>query len=97
MNASLFQGISEMFSVLKMSESSIKPEITSWYVKAFIKLTVLFFGSDRGLPSSRWGTFPGGSDHFLLHSQSSKSSHVEMVDELFFYKWDLLIVFTEGH
>lgn len=38
MNASLFQGISEMFSVLKMS--SIKPEITSWYVKAFIKLTV---------------------------------------------------------
>lgn len=38
MNASLFQGISEMFSVLKMS--SIKPEITSWYVKAFIKSLV---------------------------------------------------------
>lgn len=54
-------------------------------------------GSDRGVPSSRWGTFPGGSDHVPLHSQSRKSPYVEMVDELFLYKWDSLIFFTEGH
>lgn len=54
-----------MFLVLKMF--SIKFEIILWYVKVFIKLIVLFFGSDRGLLSSWWGIFFGGSDYFLLY------------------------------
>lgn len=54
-------------------------------------------GSDRGVFSSWWGIFFGGSDYVLLYLYSSKSFYVEIVDELFFYKWDFFIVFIEGY